>query len=57
MEMINAYRSSRPPDGRHRPAGVPAASHHDLDVQSHGLTLWDLDREFADRHLRRRPGP
>ena len=20
--------------------------HHDLDVQSHGLTLWDLDREF-----------
>jgi multifunctional 2-oxoglutarate metabolism enzyme len=21
--------------------------HHDLDVQSHGLTLWDLDREFA----------
>ena len=22
-------------------------SHHDLDVQTHGLTLWDLDREFA----------
>src|SRR5699024_2574756 len=21
-------------------------SHPDLDVQSHGLTLWDLDREF-----------
>ena len=21
--------------------------HHDLDITSHGLTLWDLDREFA----------
>jgi len=22
-------------------------NHPDLDVQSHGLSLWDLDREFA----------
>ena len=22
-------------------------SHPDLEIESHGLTLWDLDREFA----------
>ena len=38
---------ARPPDGRHRPAGVPPAQPPRPRDRVHGLTLWDLDREFA----------
>ena len=39
---------ARAPDGRHRPARVPAAHATPTSTSlSHGLTLWDLDREFA----------
>ena len=39
---------ARPPHGRHRPAGVPASAATPTSTSStHGLTLWDLDREFA----------
>ncbi|WP_018685458.1 multifunctional oxoglutarate decarboxylase/oxoglutarate dehydrogenase thiamine pyrophosphate-binding subunit/dihydrolipoyllysine-residue succinyltransferase subunit [Actinokineospora enzanensis] len=47
MELIEAFRmrghlmaDTDPLDHRQR-------GHADLDVLSHGLTLWDLDREFA----------
>ena len=28
------------------PLGVPRAPHPDLDLEGHGLTIWDLDRTF-----------
>ncbi|WP_236551597.1 multifunctional oxoglutarate decarboxylase/oxoglutarate dehydrogenase thiamine pyrophosphate-binding subunit/dihydrolipoyllysine-residue succinyltransferase subunit [Aeromicrobium sp. 9AM] len=47
LELIHAFRvrghlmaDTNPLDNRPR-------SHADLDTASHGLTLWDLDREFA----------
>jgi multifunctional 2-oxoglutarate metabolism enzyme len=47
MEMINAYRVRGHLMADTDPLEYRQRSHHDLDVQSHGLTLWDLDREFA----------
>jgi 2-oxoglutarate decarboxylase len=44
---------ARPPDGRHRPARVPPAQAPRPRRLEHGLTLWDLDREFHGRRLRR----
>ena len=47
MEMINSYRVRGHLMADTDPLEYRQRSHHDLDVQSHGLTLWDLDREFA----------
>jgi multifunctional 2-oxoglutarate metabolism enzyme len=47
MEMINAYRVRGHLMADTDPLEYRQRRHHDLDVQSHGLTLWDLDREFA----------
>ena len=47
MEMINAYRVRGHLMADTDPLEYRQRGHHDLDVQSHGLTLWDLDREFA----------
>ncbi len=45
-ELIHAYRSR----GHHMAETDPLAyrqrRHPDLDIQNHGLTLWDLDRVF-----------
>ena len=47
FEMINAYRVRGHLMADTDPLEYRQRSHHDLDVQTHGLTLWDLDREFA----------
>jgi 2-oxoglutarate decarboxylase len=47
MEMINAYRVRGHLMADTDPLEYRQRRHHDLDVQSHGLTLWDLDRDFA----------
>ncbi|HWJ53841.1 MAG TPA: multifunctional oxoglutarate decarboxylase/oxoglutarate dehydrogenase thiamine pyrophosphate-binding subunit/dihydrolipoyllysine-residue succinyltransferase subunit, partial [Propionibacteriaceae bacterium] len=47
MEMINAYRARGHLMADTDPLEYRQRRHHDLDVQSHSLTLWDLDREFA----------
>ncbi len=47
MEMINAYRVRGHLMADTDPLEYRQRRHHDLDVQTHGLTLWDLDREFA----------
>ncbi|GAB3768108.1 multifunctional oxoglutarate decarboxylase/oxoglutarate dehydrogenase thiamine pyrophosphate-binding subunit/dihydrolipoyllysine-residue succinyltransferase subunit [Microlunatus parietis] len=47
LEMINAYRVRGHLMADTDPLEYRLRSHHDLDVQSHDLTLWDLDREFA----------
>ncbi|MGD7706954.1 multifunctional oxoglutarate decarboxylase/oxoglutarate dehydrogenase thiamine pyrophosphate-binding subunit/dihydrolipoyllysine-residue succinyltransferase subunit [Propionibacteriaceae bacterium Y2014] len=47
MELINAYRVSGHLMADTDPLEYRQRSSHDLDVQTHGLTLWDLDRTFA----------
>jgi len=47
MELINSYRVRGHLMADTDPLEYRQRSHHDLDVQTHGLTLWDLDREFA----------
>src|SRR3712207_3156096 len=47
MEMINAYRVRGHLMADTDPLEYRQRQHSDLDVRSHGLTLWDLDREFA----------
>ena len=47
FELINAYRVRGHLMADTDPLEYRQRSHHDLDVQTHGLTLWDLDREFA----------
>ena len=47
FELINAYRTSGHFMADTDPLEYRQRSHPDLDVQTHGLTLWDLDREFA----------
>ncbi len=47
MEMINSYRVRGHLMADTDPLEYRQRRHHDLDVQTHGLTLWDLDREFA----------
>ncbi|MDO4631486.1 MAG: multifunctional oxoglutarate decarboxylase/oxoglutarate dehydrogenase thiamine pyrophosphate-binding subunit/dihydrolipoyllysine-residue succinyltransferase subunit [Corynebacterium sp.] len=51
MQLIQAYRSRGHliadvnPLGWVQP-GMPVPDHSDLDIESHGLTIWDLDRHF-----------
>lgn len=51
MQLIEAYRSRGHliadvnPLGWVQP-GMPVPDHSDLDIESHGLTIWDLDRHF-----------
>jgi len=47
MELIHAYRVRGHLMADTDPLEYRQRSHPDLDVTSHGLTLWDLDREFA----------
>ncbi|MDN5727692.1 MAG: 2-oxo acid dehydrogenase subunit E2, partial [Propionibacteriales bacterium] len=47
MELINAYRVFGHLMADTDPLEYRQRNHHDLDVQTHGLTLWDLDRTFA----------
>ena len=47
LEMIHAYRVRGHLMADTDPLEYQQRSHPDLEVSSHGLTLWDLDREFA----------
>jgi 2-oxoglutarate dehydrogenase E1 component len=46
IELINAYRSNGHLMADTDPLESTIRSHPDLDIIKHGLTLWDLDREF-----------
>jgi multifunctional 2-oxoglutarate metabolism enzyme len=47
QELINAYRTHGHIMADIDPLEYLQRKHPDLDVVTHGLTLWDLDREFA----------
>ncbi|HEY9291495.1 MAG TPA: multifunctional oxoglutarate decarboxylase/oxoglutarate dehydrogenase thiamine pyrophosphate-binding subunit/dihydrolipoyllysine-residue succinyltransferase subunit [Microlunatus sp.] len=47
FELINAYRVRGHLMADVDPIEYHLRNHPDLDVQTHELTLWDLDREFA----------
>ncbi len=47
LELIDAYRTRGHMMADIDPLNYRQRRHKDLDVLSHGLTLWDLDREFA----------
>ena len=46
IELINAYRTSGHLMADTDPLEFTVRTHPDLDITRHGLTLWDLDREF-----------
>ncbi len=45
-ELIHAYRSRGHLMAETDPLAYRQRTHPDLDIQNHGLTLWDLDRVF-----------
>ncbi|MGH3912518.1 MAG: multifunctional oxoglutarate decarboxylase/oxoglutarate dehydrogenase thiamine pyrophosphate-binding subunit/dihydrolipoyllysine-residue succinyltransferase subunit [Pseudonocardiaceae bacterium] len=47
LELIDAYRTRGHLMADTDPLNYRQRKHPDLDVLLHGLTLWDLDREFA----------
>ena len=47
QELINSYRTLGHLMADVDPLQYKQRQHPDLDVVNHGLTLWDLDREFA----------
>ncbi|GAB3277332.1 multifunctional oxoglutarate decarboxylase/oxoglutarate dehydrogenase thiamine pyrophosphate-binding subunit/dihydrolipoyllysine-residue succinyltransferase subunit [Parasphingorhabdus pacifica] len=47
LELIDAYRTRGHLMADIDPLNYRQRKHEDLDVLSHSLTLWDLDREFA----------
>ncbi|MCW2779659.1 MAG: kgd [Marmoricola sp.] len=47
LELIHAYRVRGHLMADTDPLEYKQRSHPDLEVESHNLTLWDLDREFA----------
>ncbi|MGZ8749622.1 MAG: 2-oxo acid dehydrogenase subunit E2, partial [Pseudonocardia sp.] len=55
IELIDAYRTRGHLMGDTDPLNYRQRRHPDLDVLSHGLTLWDLDRTFATGGFGGRP--
>ena len=47
LELIHAYRVRGHLMADTNPLEYKIRTHPDLDIKSHGLTLWDLEREFA----------
>jgi 2-oxoglutarate decarboxylase len=54
-ELIHAYRVRGHLMADTDPLEYEQRSHPDLDVTTHGLTLWDLDREFATGNFGGKP--
>jgi multifunctional 2-oxoglutarate metabolism enzyme len=54
-ELIHAYRVRGHLMADTDPLEYRQRSHPDLEIESHGLTLWDLDREFATGGFGGRP--
>lgn len=46
QELINAYRVRGHLMADIDPLAYVQREHHDLEIESHGLTFWDLEREF-----------
>lgn len=55
QQLIHAYRVRGHLMADIDPLEHTQRSHPDLDIASHGLTLWDLDREFATGGFGGRP--
>jgi 2-oxoglutarate dehydrogenase E1 component len=55
QELIHAYRVRGHLMADIDPLEYKQRAHPDLDVASHGLTLWDLDREYATGGFGGRP--
>src|SRR5690606_34111171 len=55
LELIHAYRVRGHLMAETDPLEYKQRKHPDLDIQSHGLTLWDLEREFATGGFGGRP--
>jgi 2-oxoglutarate decarboxylase len=47
QELINSFRVRGHLMADVDPLEYQQRTHHDLDIASHGLTFWDLDREFV----------
>ena len=47
QELINAYRVRGHMMADIDPLEYTQRVHHDLEIESHGLTFWDLEREFV----------
>ncbi|MFD6136718.1 multifunctional oxoglutarate decarboxylase/oxoglutarate dehydrogenase thiamine pyrophosphate-binding subunit/dihydrolipoyllysine-residue succinyltransferase subunit [Isoptericola sp. NPDC056618] len=45
-ELVHSYRSRGHLMAETDPLAYRQRKHPDLDIQSHGMTLWDLDRQF-----------
>ena len=54
-ELIHAYRSRGHLMAETDPLAYRQRKHPDLDIQNHGLTLWDLDRSFPTAGFTGRP--
>ncbi len=46
VELVHSYRVRGHLMADTDPLEYRQRRHHDLDIRTHGLTLWDLDREF-----------
>ncbi|WP_166870322.1 MULTISPECIES: multifunctional oxoglutarate decarboxylase/oxoglutarate dehydrogenase thiamine pyrophosphate-binding subunit/dihydrolipoyllysine-residue succinyltransferase subunit [unclassified Salinibacterium] len=47
QELINSFRVRGHLMADVDPLEYKQRTHHDLDIRSHGLTFWDLDRDFV----------
>lgn len=56
VKLINAYRVRGHLIGDLDPLGSEPAFHAELEPETYGLTLWDLDREFSTGMFRTRSG-
>src|SRR5215469_12190337 len=54
-ELIHAYRVRGHLMANTNPLEIVQRKHPDLDINQHGLTLWDLEREFATGGFGGRP--